>query len=104
MPFDDRFLCEDRFASRANSPVARSVRGLIPNTRYALYVGGVGASDVLLNYATFNTLPENDADVRCLFVNGARVDKVSLAPVPQVQSVLTLQRRPFSAHRCPRAR
>lgn len=71
-----RFQREDRFVAKKNTPIARTFIGLVPNTRYAMYIGGLDSSETLLNYATFTTLPADDSDVRVIFTHGSRVDRI----------------------------
>lgn len=72
---DARYQCEDSFTIKAGQPIARSFKGLLPGTRYAMYIGGVNSTDTLMNYATFKTMPIDDSPVRFIFTHHGRVDR-----------------------------
>lgn len=67
---ESRFIREEKLFAVANQPIAKTFSGLSPNTRYAVYIGGIEYTETLMNYAIFTTLPiDPKVPLRVLFTH-----------------------------------
>lgn len=74
---DGRFHLSVSREILGNIPTAWTISGLLPSTRYAIYIGGLEPSEALINYVMFSTLPSETDRVHVIFESRGCVDKLT---------------------------